>query len=187
MNDNICFIDFETTGVDVFKDNPIELGAVLVNSKGTIIKKFHCFIKPRTQRRMSKSAKQIHGLSFGDLLSKKNQNDVIKEFFNLMGTNYRFGGWNINFDVSFFRSMCHHTNMMSSFNKINHRHIDVQTINFTAQRLGLIDNKINSLTDLSYYFGLSRKFKHSAIEDAEIAAEIYYKLLNHFKLSITQR
>jgi len=40
MGEYICFIDFETTGVDVFRDEPIEIGAVLVDDNLKIIKQF---------------------------------------------------------------------------------------------------------------------------------------------------
>lgn len=36
----ICFIDFETTGIDVFRDEPIDFGAVLVDFNLTIKNEF---------------------------------------------------------------------------------------------------------------------------------------------------
>ena len=54
--ENICFIDFETTGIDFFKDQPLELGALLVNKDLEIIEKFHSLIAPRTKREVSAAA-----------------------------------------------------------------------------------------------------------------------------------
>lgn len=181
MKSKICFIDFETTGIDVFKDSPVEIGAVLINSKGCVQKRFHKYIKPRTKRKVSKAAEEIHGLTNLDLLSKSPQHEVIESFFDEFGTDFRFGGWNINFDISFFRSICHHSNKMRLYNRINHRHIDVQTISFLAKELGIISPKYNSLTDLASLFSIERSTKHSALEDAIITSQVYFNLVKLFK------
>lgn len=181
MKNKICFIDFETTGIDVFKDNPIELGAVLVNSSGKVLEKFSSLIRPRTKRSFSAAAKSIHGLDHSQLLNAPSQREVLNEFFTVVGTDYRFGGWNVNFDVTFFRRMCHNNDRMSDFNKIYHRHIDVQTISFLANNLGIVSSNINSLDNLAALFKLHRSNNHSALEDAIITKDVYFGLRELFK------
>jgi DNA polymerase-3 subunit epsilon len=176
MKNNICFIDFETSGIDVYKDSPLEIGAVLMDSSGSYISEFHSYIRPRTNRCFSKESIDIHGLRPEILLNAPTQREVLAEFFKLIGTEFRFGGWNINFDVSFFKSMCHFCEMEDDFNKINHRHLDVQSINYLLNQLNLFEMSLNSLTELSNYFSINREVRHSAIEDAKITAQIYYKL-----------
>jgi DNA polymerase III epsilon subunit-like protein len=175
---NICFIDFETTGIDIFKDSPIEIGCVLVSEEGEILKEFHSYIKPRNNRVFSASSKNIHGMNKELLENAKSQQDVLIEFFNNMGTDYRFSGWNINFDVSFFRSMCHYNNMMREYNKIHHRHIDVQSIVFYLKEKNLLPNELKSLYDLINYFNLKRNIKHNAMEDAELTFQVYQRLMS---------
>lgn len=184
MKNKICFIDFETTGIDVYKDNPIEIGAVLIDERGEILSKFYSFIKPRSNRITSVNAFKIHGIDSKSLIIAPSQNEVLNNFFNQLGTDYRFAGWNINFDVSFFRRMCHFSNRMSDYNKINHRHIDVQSINFLATELGFIDSQYRSLSDLAKLFSIDRNVKHSAIEDAIITSKVYIELINLFRLKI---
>lgn len=173
---NLCFIDFETSGTDVYNDSPIEIGAVLFDTKGRLISEFQSFIKPRTKRRFSKSAINIHGLYPNDLLNAPTQKNVLDDFFEKFGTDFRFAGWNINFDVSFFRNMCYHSQHMRSFDSISHRHIDVQSISFFLTELNILDKDIRSLTDLSNYFLIKRRDNHSAIEDAKITAKVFYKM-----------
>lgn len=178
---NICFIDFETTGIDVFKDSPIEIGSVLVDDKGEILKIFHSLIQPRNRRIFSTSATKIHGIDNILLENARTQHEVLFDFFSTMGTDYRFSGWNINFDVSFFRGMCHYTKMMREYNKIYHRHIDVQSIVFYLKTKNLLPNELRSLDDLIKYFSLKRSTKHNALEDAKLTFEVFQKLmsLNH--------
>ena len=125
---NICFIDFETTGIDVFKYSPIEIGCLLVNESNEILKSYHSYIYPRIKRRFTSSSIKIHGIEEDLLQNAKSQNEVLAEFFNIMGSNFRFAGWNINFDVTFFRRMCHLNSYMRLYNKIYHRHIYIQSI-----------------------------------------------------------
>ena len=179
---NICFIDFETTGVDVFKDEPIELGAVLVDEEQIIKMKFFSRIKPRTKARMRKSAYEIHGLSEKDFTEAPSQKEVLTSFFEQMGTNYRFAGWNINFDVTFFRRMCSRNGYMHQYNKIFFRHIDVQSLNYLSNKLGLYrDSQNQSLSDLSKYFGFERSENHNALEDTLNTFYVYKEIVNLFK------
>ncbi|MEH6764681.1 MAG: 3'-5' exonuclease [Aequorivita antarctica] len=174
---NICFIDFETTGIDLFLDDPIELGAILTNSNGEVLKEFHSYISPCSKNKFSKSAVEIHGMTFSDVSDSPTQREVINDFFQYFGTDFRFAGWNTNFDVGFFRKICHLNNKMELYNSIHYRHIDVQTICFIAVELNILDSSKASLSDLADYFGIQRKQKHSAIEDAFITFRIFQNLM----------
>ena len=92
----------------------------------------------------------------------------------------------VNFDVSFFKSMCHYSNMMRKFKKINHRHLDVQSINYLLNHLGVFNGELNSLSDLCQYFSITRSNNHSAIEDAKLTAQVYFKMVNILKEKIAQ-
>lgn len=177
----ICFIDFETTGIDVFRDEPMEFGAVLVDYNFKIKKEFSSKISVNKNVYLTKRAFNIHNISIEELGQFPNQKEVINMFFSEFGTNFRLGGWNINFDVSFLRKICHKNGMMVSYNKINYRHIDTQSLGFLAVELGLVDNSIISLNDWVNYFGFSRRNNHSALEDAKLTFEIYKELLKLFK------
>ena len=183
---NICFIDFETTGIDVFRDAPLEFGAVLVNDNFDEIKKFHSKIKVEKKVHLKKSALSIHNITIDSLSNSPTQKELLNDFFESFGTDYRFAGWNINFDVTFFRKMCNLNGKMVLYNKINHRHLDVQSINYLANQLKLYPSEINSLSQLADHFNINRDVTHSAIEDAIITMQVYKKLINLFKMEFKQ-
>lgn len=180
----ICFIDFETTGIDVFRDEPIEFGAFLVDLDLNVKKEFSSKIYLRNSVYLTKRAFKIHNISVETLNKAPNQKEVLINFFNEFGTDYRFGGWNINFDVSFLRKMCHKNGMIVRYNKINHRHIDIQSLAFLAVELGFVKQGIDSLNDWVNYFGLKRMSNHSALEDAKLTFQIYKELLNIFRVRL---
>ena len=180
----ICFIDFETTGIDVFEDEPIEFGAVLVNEHLEIINTFFSRIKPSPERVITASAFKIHNISLKNLQDSPSQQEVLKNFFDTIGTNFRLAGWNIGFDITFFRRICHDNNMMDRYNKVNHRHIDIQSLNYLANALGMLSSKTRSLSDLASYYHFERSVKHSALEDAQLAFLVYKRLLSDFSSKI---
>lgn len=177
----ICFIDFETTGIDVFRDEPIEFGAILVDDELKIIKQYSSKIAINKSVYRTKRAFNIHNISFEDLENAPKPKEVINNFFKEFGTDYRLSGWNINFDVSFLRKLCHKNGMMVKYNKINHRHIDTQSLAFLATELGLVEINKNSLSDWVNFFGFERSNIHTAVEDAELTFKVYKELLNFFR------
>jgi len=181
----ICFIDFETTGVNVFEDEPIEFGAVLVNEQLEVIDTFYSRIKPSPGRAIREAAYKIHHITLDELADAPNQLEVLYNFFLKFGTDFRLAGWNIGFDITIFRRMCHENLMMDSYNKLNHRHIDVQSFNFLANQISLLPVKTNSLSDLVAFYHLNRSDSHSALEDAELTFQVYKRLLEDFKVSVT--
>ena len=58
-NDLLCFIDFETTGINVFEDEPIEFGAVLTNERLEVVDSFCSRIKPSPRRAIGDAAFKI--------------------------------------------------------------------------------------------------------------------------------
>jgi DNA polymerase-3 subunit epsilon len=173
----LCFIDFETTGIDPLNDEAIEIGALLVNQFLEPISTFESRIKPKTQK-SSYDAFKIHGISNDDLIKSPSSSEVVNKFFSLLGNDFCFAAWNISFDVSFFRKICHESEMSERFFQIKYRHIDVQTICKLAVNIGAINSKVQSLTDCVNYFELSRLDKHNALEDAILCCEVYKNLLN---------
>lgn len=177
----ICFIDFETTGIDVFRDMPLEFGAVLMNEDYTIAKEINTRIRMEKKVYLTKTALGIHNITLESTTDSPTQKEILLNFFSNFGTEYRFAGWNINFDVSFFRKMCNKNGFMVNYNKINHRHLDVQTINYCANQLKLFPNENLSLSQVAEFFNIKRSHRHSALEDARITMEVYIRLLELFK------
>lgn len=174
---NICFLDFETTGPNPLVDKAIEIGAVLMNDYGEVIKKFSSFIKPEGNIYLTESAKCVHNISLETINNADSESCVITKFFEEFGTDYRFASWNINFDVTLMRNICHRNNLTSQFQKVHYRHIDVQSISYFINKIGLYNKELNSLNDLAEYFGVKRSKEHSALEDSIILAAIFNKIV----------
>ncbi|MEQ9307923.1 MAG: 3'-5' exonuclease [Balneolaceae bacterium] len=180
----VCFLDFETTGSNLFEDDPIQIGAILVDIKtNEVISEFESNIRPSSNVSNTTVAFQTHGINLEDLNSAPKQGEVLESFFETVGTDYCFAGWNISFDVPFFRKMCYKNDFYDLYNKINYRHIDVQSICRLLKLSALIDEDLYSLSDFADYFKLRRSKKHTALEDVYITYEVFSKALNFFKSS----
>lgn len=176
--DSICFLDFETTGSNLFIDEPIQIGAFLYDWSNKKKIQFESNIRPSNNITNSKTAFDIHHIDLFQIKEEPTAKEVLTNYFKIMGTNYCFAGWNISFDIPFFRKMCFENSFQEDYDSINYRHIDVQSICKTLKYLGIVDQSLNSLTDFSKFFGISRSKKHRALEDAIITYEIFCKALH---------
>jgi len=178
MKKNICFIDFETTGDDLYYDYPIQLGAVLLSiPDNRILVEFDSLIKPPNNAIISETAFRTHGYNIEALKDAPGSHDVLKRFFKDMKFEYSFGGWNIAFDVGFFRRMCYETRYIKEYKTISHRHIDVQSIARGLVEAGSIPDNVASLNSLCEFAGIKRPKKHTALGDARITTQIFIYLI----------
>lgn len=174
---NICFIDFETTGNNPLYDNPLEFGAILIDNDFNIIKEFESFVNPDKKVRITDIAFEIHGIDYERLRNEPAPSEMLSTFFNEFGTSYCFAGWNIGFDITFFRRLCNEYNFMKEYNEIDYHHIDVQTLVGFFQRIGYLRKDYNSLSAIADYLKIERNNLHSALQDAKITFEVYKFLL----------
>ena len=181
MSNNICFIDFETTGIDVFENDPVQFAAVLIDRDLRINKQFTSLIKINTNSVINQRSMHIHGLSTKILRNAPETDVVFKKFFKEMGTNYCLGGWNISFDVPFFKKSIKKAGLEIVGNEIDYRHVDVQTIARVSRMLNLIPQDALSLSDLIDLFGLRRKENHDALEDVILTIKIFKELISLLK------
>jgi|AntRauTorcE11897_2_1112592.scaffolds.fasta_scaffold21363_2 DNA polymerase III epsilon subunit-like protein len=182
--EHICFVDFETTGSNLFEDEPIQIGAFLASgSDDKSLSEFKSFIKPTKNIKNTQKAFRIHGISTKDLVNEPEPKQVLSNFFEKFGTNFCFGGWNISFDIPFFRKLCYENGYQKYYDDINYRHIDVQSVCRTLKYIDLVEPDLNSLSDFANYFGLERSKAHDALEDAKITHVVFLKALNLLKES----
>jgi len=176
-NEHYCFIDLETTGSDYAKDYPIQIGVILVKIRNfKIIKRYSSLINIPEGIIISKKAKEIHGLKKEDIKNAAKPKKVLKDFFNKIGTNYAFAGWNVCFDVSFFRKICIENGFNNQYKEINFHHIDVQSIAKYLKIKGKIEGEI-SLSNLCKIYNLTRSENHDALEDAILSLEVLKRLI----------
>lgn len=184
----LCFLDLETTGVDVYEDHPVQIGAVLVTAIGVPpLGEFESLVKPPDSRPSSKMALSIHGIDAADLARAPGPGRVLRRFFSKMGVGYSFAGWNVCFDLSFFRRLCEENQMAEMYAKISHRHVDVQSVARACSEVGLLPSNVESLSDVCRVLEIRRSVKHSALEDARITWRVYGRLIKMLAREGTRR
>jgi DNA polymerase III epsilon subunit-like protein len=175
-NEYYCFIDLETTGSDYVNDYPIQIGAILVKIRNfEIIKKYSSLINIPEGIIISEKAKEIHGLKKEDIKNAPKPKKVLKDFFNEFGTDYAFAGWNVCFDVSFFRKICIENGFNNQYKEINFHHLDIQSIAKYLKIKGNIKEEV-SLINLCRIYNLTRSENHDALEDANLSLEVLKRL-----------
>jgi DNA polymerase III epsilon subunit-like protein len=181
---DICFVDFETTGVELWLHHPIQIGAILADGETLETKaEFSQCIRPPRGAHTTKLAFRIHEIDLSALASARTPKSVLTDFFGAFGTNYVFGGWNIHFDIGYFRQLCTANGFKRMFSSIGHRHLDVQSVFQFLVKSGLACTDGNSLDDACRYFGISRPARHDALQDARATLDVYRSCLLHVKRS----
>ncbi|MEF2175936.1 MAG: 3'-5' exonuclease [Candidatus Absconditabacteria bacterium] len=101
-NLNYIAFDFETTGIDCKKDEPIQIGIIQFNNKFEIINTYSSLIKPKKDiKELKDIVSFITGFKLSDLEDAPYIEDIlenIKPFFN---ENSVLIGHNVDFDISF--------------------------------------------------------------------------------------
>lgn len=81
-------LDFETTGLDITKDEPIQIGIIEIDPTGRIIDTYQSLIQPTTQRdELKHIVGFITGLSLSDLENAPTREQVEQEIVHFFGDN----------------------------------------------------------------------------------------------------
>lgn len=95
-------IDFETTGLDINKDEAIQIGLVEIDNKGKIIKEFSSLIQPKTDiKKVKEIVEFMTGISLEQIHKAPSIQDIQENIFEFFGENTILIGHNIQFDIHF--------------------------------------------------------------------------------------
>ena len=95
-------LDFETTGLDITKDEPIQIGIVAIDEQGNVTDKFQSLIKPdKKTDELKHIVGFITGLSIADLESAPTRAEVFPQILKYFDENTIVIGHNIKFDLDF--------------------------------------------------------------------------------------
>jgi len=98
-------LDFETTGLDYTKDEPIQIGLIEVDENGNIIKEYQSLIKPTKKTdELKHIVGFITGLSIQELETAPTREHVFTEIQKFFGENTIIIGHNIGFDLDFLNA-----------------------------------------------------------------------------------
>ncbi|MFA7298874.1 MAG: 3'-5' exonuclease [Candidatus Absconditabacterales bacterium] len=116
LNSNFRYIglDFETTGLDITKDEPIQIGIIEFDAAGKIIGEYQSLIKPNKKTdELKHIVGFITGLSISELETAPIRETVEQEIQKFFGENSIIIGHNVKFDLDFlnkfFPTLTYHT------------------------------------------------------------------------------
>jgi DNA polymerase III subunit epsilon len=184
---DLLVIDLETTGTDPTLHSTIEIGAVLLNARDlTEIKSWSSGLIQRqeTNETIYRSM-ALHGHSLAEISNGRDAREVIDEFFKEFGLDFIFAGWNIGFDVQFFRALLRYSGFNDRFDEIDYHRVDVWSLAQFLKSVGWFQNDVTSLTCLCEELGLPRSKAHSGLEDAKITAEALRRLVKIARVQVS--
>ncbi|MBP7273181.1 MAG: 3'-5' exonuclease [Saprospiraceae bacterium] len=121
---NLCFLDIESTGLNVIRDRIIQIAIVKYLANGQPPEELCLLVNPGIP--ISEEAMHIHGITPKDLANKPTFQQVAQKIFDFIG-NSDIAGYNSNrFDIPLL--MEEFARVGYEFNVDNRRTIDVQRI-----------------------------------------------------------
>lgn len=167
---NYVVVDIETSGLDYKKNKIIEIGAVITNTRGDILDKFQSIIKQDIK--LDKNIVELTGITEMDLSNGKDEKEVLESFLEFI-KNYPLVGYNFNFDISFLNNSLEN----NSLKEINNKSYDLK---YFVKLEKLFMNNYKLETALKEY-GIDKKVKHRALEDAIMTKELSTKVNEFLK------
>jgi len=183
----MIIIDTETGGLDPRRHALLSIAAVRVGDTGAA---FWGLIRPAPNLECDPKAEIVHGLSKEFLEDQgMEEREVLEHFFAWLGKTgeVEWAGANPQFDRGFIEeAAARHVLPVTA--TLNRRPVDVQTLGWLADRLGLIvlpekgGRKSASLASLCLALGMEGRVgkMHSALEDAGLTARVYVRLMALF-------
>ncbi len=175
-NKKLAFIDIETTGFDVEKQEIIEIGVVIMNQKdgvlGEMVEEFEIKIQPEKIENADAEALAMNGYNEAEWMFAVSLKQAM-EMFAEKTKDCVMVAHNVAFDYSFLAKAFATTGVE---NKMFFAKID--TISFAYAKLHKVpDAPRLSLGALCDYFGIENERAHTALADTRATVEVYRKLL----------
>jgi len=158
-------VDFESTGLDIYTDEIIEIGATKLVG-GFITDTFHTYVK--ANKKISKRASEITGITDSQLQDAMDPVETLEKLIEFIG-NSVFVAHNAAFDYSILKS---------NVKRYLNRDIDYLVLDTLKLSRKYLADKLKSfsLDRVASYFGIEFKH-HNAAEDSKVTAEILQKIL----------
>jgi DNA polymerase III epsilon subunit-like protein len=178
---NYMFIDTETTGINTYTDDIIQIAYIIYDDKFKLLKKVDKLVIPE-KCLIPKNAFDVHKITHKKILKANNRfADVFTEFIKDVNDVKHIIGHNVAFDINMIK------NNLERYDFIQTNPFETKTITCTA-KLGKdicdvknINGSIKTPKLGELYFKLfGRKIEnaHDAMVDTISCAECYFKLCN---------
>ena len=160
--DNYVILDFETTGLSIFRDNIIEVGLLKIVD-GQIIDEFTTLIDP--ERNIPSASSEINGIYAEDVICKPLISDVLPQICNFID-NSIIVGHNIKFDLNFLTRELKTYSSTQEFYYLD-----------TVEIAKMVDPTLPTykLDQLIKHFKIAKTQKHRALDDALLTYKLFEK------------
>ena len=171
-NNNLAFIDIESTGLSVFRHELIEIGCVLTTPDLEILEAFELKIQPLRIEDADPVSLKINHYSEEEWKGAYSLVEAMKIFADKVKDSVMVGH-NVAFDVGFLESAFYKTGIA---NTMHYHRLD--TISIVWAKLHREpDLEHFSLRELCLRFGITNERAHTALSDARATFELYKKLM----------
>ncbi len=166
---DILIIDFESTGGNVDIDDPIQLGALLLD-KGTLEeKKSFLILIQGDYSKMKPEALECHGITEEQLKGAPTRAEAAQKFVDIFGFDFILASWVQNLDYAMLRKLIAAIDV--PINKYDYHFFDL----WPAAYVYLLQHGYTGTMRSEPMFqalGLPARDKHDALADCRMAAEI---------------
>ncbi len=170
---NLAFIDIETTGLDLIKNEIIEIGCVITNPKLKILEEFELKIKPEHIENANKTALKINHYKEKDWTEALPLEEAIKIFLKKV-KDCIMVGQNVAFDSGFLE---YNFAKLKLENTMHYHRLD--TISIAWAKMNQAEDFTHySLREMCKHFGIENQNPHSALSDAHATYLLYKKLMS---------
>ena len=163
--DYVC-IDFETTGLNIYDSEILEIGAVRV-ADGEILDCYNTLVKPYGE--ISVGATEVNGITHEDVEDSPRIEEVIDDFLDFIGNSILLGHNIASFDLQILRGVARNNGKI-----VDNKYLDTLTL---AQKV-LPNLPSLSLEALCDYYGIENRQAHRALDDCFATIEVYNAIIN---------
>ena len=173
---DILIVDFEATGFDVEKDDPVQVGLVLLD-KDTLEEKFSFSSWIYTDKELSEDMKGFKWASikkdkFDFIKNAPKLKEVAAEIKKILPQEYTFSSWNTFFDFSLWRRLFKEVDV-----KVSHIHLlDLWVIAYDRLLRNPDYNGDFTSESVFQFLNLGKRETHDALNDCRLEAETLRRL-----------
>ena len=160
QQENLVFLDFETSGLEIGKDEIIEIGALKIDEEGNEIP-YQQLIKPKAS--IGKRITEITGISDAMVTDAPSIEEPMKKLIDFIG-NCKIVAHNAEFDILWLITTCKKLSIPFTNNDI------VCTYKWAKS----IGEKSCSLGALSKKYNISHQNAHRALADVAATKELFF-------------
>lgn len=162
-------VDLETTGFDPRKDRIVQMAAVVVNGRGTVLDSWDTVVRPESPETYEHGAEHVHGISREMVENGMPLRDALDRIWTLTEGRV-FTAHNARFDISFLEAESQRVGL----DRQVERHVDTLEL---ARRADRERSRKHSLQALCEHYGVERERAHEALSDARATASILMRLI----------